>query len=127
MKKQKYKIWLGLLIALFLGSVGSLDQVWCFEAGGRHDPQHEAGSLPAAPEPLGQCAGCSDSPAILGSARSGPVRVQSASCAYPQGALADFLYETRLRSSGYSGDLFSKVSSTIFSSFTFLRTVVLLI
>ena len=38
MKKPRFKVWLGLLIALFLGSVGSLDQVWCFEAGGRCDP-----------------------------------------------------------------------------------------
>jgi hypothetical protein len=127
MKKQKFKIWLGLLLALFLGSLGSLDQIWCFEATGCCYPQRVPCSPPVAPESPCQCTGCSDSPVVLGGFRLGQFRLQCASLVNQQMADADFVYETRLPQGDYSGDWSSHLPSAGFNPFAFLRTVILII
>jgi hypothetical protein len=127
MKKPKFTAWFGLVVALFLGSVSSLDQVWCFEVGGRCEPVNAPCCPPGSPESSCQCAGCSDSPVVLGGFRSGHLRIQGASLANPQMAHADFVYETRLPQGDFSGDRSSRVPLTEYNPFAFLRTVILII
>ena len=124
MNKRKFKIWLGFMLALFLGS---LDQVWCFEATGCRDIQKAPWGPPVSPESPYQCTGCSDSPVALSVFRAGHSRLQGASWGNSQAAHADCLCDTFLLPSGYSGGLFPRVPITVFRSFSFLRTVVLLI
>ena len=127
MKKRKFKIWLGLLLALFLGSLGSLDQVWCFKATGCRDIQKAPCDPPDAPESQHQCAGCSDSPVVLGAFRAGHFRFHGASLGNSHAAHSNSLCDAFLSTGGYSGDLFARLSITVLRSFSFLRTVVLLI
>lgn len=127
MKKPKSKIWLGLLLAIFLGSLGSVDQVWCFEAGGGCDPINAPCCPPGTPQSSCQCTGCSDSPVALGGFRSGNLRVHGAFLANPQTVQADFVYETCLPKGDYSGYRSSQVPSADFNPFAYLRTVILII
>jgi hypothetical protein len=127
MKKQKFKIWLGLTLALFLGSLGSLDQVWCLEDGGRCYPQDAPCCPPGTSQSSCQCTGCSDSPVVLGGFRSGNLRLQGAYLANQQMADADFVYETRLPQGDYSRGRSSQVPSADFNPFLFLRTVIIII
>lgn len=127
MKKPKFKIWLGILLALFLGSLGSLDHVSCLEAGGRCEPLGVPCCPPGTPQSSCQCTGCSDSPVVLGGFRSGNLRVQGASLAYPKMAAAAFGYGTRLPQVSYLGDLSSRLPSADFNPFASLRTVILII
>ena len=124
MKKRKFKIWLGLLLALFLGS---LDQVWCFEATGCRDAQKSPCGLPITPESPYQCMGCTDSPVAMSVSRTAHFRLHSASFGNFEAAHADCLCDAFLLTSGYSGGLFPRVPITVFRSFALLRTVVLLI
>ena len=124
MKKRKFKIWLGLLLALFLGS---LDQVWCFEATGCRDAQKSPCGLPITPESPYQCMGCTDSPVAMSVSRTAHFRLHSASFGNFKAAHADCLCDAFLLTSGYSGGLFPRVPITVFRSFALLRTVVLLI
>lgn len=115
MKKPKFTIRAVVLLALFLGCVGSLDQVWCLAAGGPCEPQN----VP--------CQWCSDSPDVLSGVRHGHFRSQGASWGISQAALAYSLNQVFLTTGGYSGGLCSPLPSSVFSTFTFLHTVVLII
>ncbi len=115
MKKAKFTIRVGFLLAFFLGCVGSLDPVWCVAGGGPCEPQN----VP--------CARCSDSPNVLSGVRPGHLRSQGASWGISQAILADALNQAFLPTGDCSSGPCSPLPSSVFSCFTFLRTVVLII
>ena len=127
MKKPKFKIWLGLLLALFLGSLGSLDQVWCFEAGGRCDPKKRLVARQVLQNPRVSVRDVPTAQLLLGGFRSGHLRVQGASWLILRRLTPISCMRLVLPQGDYSGDLSSQVPSTVFNSFAFLRTVILII
>jgi hypothetical protein len=114
-KKPKVTIRVVVLLALFLGCVGSLDQVWCAAVGGPCEPQN----VP--------CAGCSDSPDVLSGVRNGHLRSQSASWGTFQAILLDALNHAFLPMGDCSSGPRSPLPSSLFSCFALLRTVILII
>jgi hypothetical protein len=127
MKRPKIKIWFGLLLGLFLGSLGLPDQVWCFKAGGGCDPVSTPCCPPGTPQSSCPCTGCSDSPAASAGFRSGHLRAQGAFWPNLQTAYANSLTNLLFPEEGYTRDLFSGVPSGFLNSFASLRTVILII
>ncbi len=127
MNKRNFRIWLGLLIALFLGSLGPLDQLWCFEGTGCCDTQKEAGGIPLTPESSHQSPGCSDNPVFVSAFRSGNFRLAGAVWDNFQASHADSFFDAFLWTGAPSDGLFFRAPISVFKSMAFLRTIVLII
>ena len=127
MNKRNFRIWLGLLIALFLGSLGSLDQVWCFEGTGCCDTQNEPDSIPLTPESSHQCPGCSDIPVFASAFRPGNLRLAGGAWDNFQAAHTDSFLDALLWTDASSDGSFFRAPIAVSRSLAFLRTVVLII
>ncbi len=126
-RKPKFVIWLGVLMALFMGSLGSLDEMCSEDPCERKDPQNAPGWPPDFPPSPSPCSGCSDSPATFGGPRIGHFRVFSASRPDHQAALADTLNDSLTPTFGHAGCLSRWLQSRVLNPLPFLRAVVLLI
>lgn len=127
MKKQRFIIWVSLLIAILIGAAGWQDQGCCFEVDRCCNPLNTTCCPPSTSQTPSRCGGCSDIPVVDGVIRSGHFRTPRASSGIPQPVQVDFLSVTALPISGPSGGFFPLGPSPVLNSFAFLRTVILLI
>lgn len=125
--KPKVVTWLIFLMALFMGSIGSLDVVCCLESCEFRNPQEVPFSQPESPAPPSPCAGCSDSPAIFVGHRSGHCRVLGATLYNPQEASGDSFNNSLIPLFGHVGCPSRYAQSHVLNPFSLPQTVVLLI
>lgn len=126
MMKLRVLLWLSFLTALFMGSLGSLDEGYSLESCGWNDPKKVPGSagVPSPPVPY---SGCPESPVGFVGPRSVVFRILGAYCTNPQGVVSYFLSDSYSWKRGNPGCILYRSDSAGLKEFTVLRTVVLLI